>query len=68
MSDDIHTTRRCPHGKLFDDYCEPCEVEEAKTALMRALSEWRDAGAPVEDVISALQEWLGRALPQEPAK
>lgn len=22
---DIHTTRRCPHGKLFDSYCEPCE-------------------------------------------
>lgn len=30
---DIHATRRCPHGKLFDDYCEPCEQadhEESK--------------------------------------
>lgn len=26
---DIHETRRCPHGKLFDDSCEPCEHEEA---------------------------------------
>jgi hypothetical protein len=27
---DIHATRKCPHGKLFDDYCEPCELEEAE--------------------------------------
>lgn len=25
---DIHATRRCPHGKLFDDFCQPCEIDE----------------------------------------
>jgi hypothetical protein len=29
---DIHDTRRCPHGKLFDDHCEPCEKEQQAEA------------------------------------
>jgi hypothetical protein len=30
---DIHSTRRCPHGLLFDDYCEECEFAEEQEAL-----------------------------------
>jgi hypothetical protein len=38
---DIHETRRCPHGKLFDDYCEPCE-EADKSEAESTPSEHRD--------------------------
>ena len=31
---DIHATRRCPHGKLCDDYCQACEVDLAFEAVV----------------------------------
>ena len=31
---DIHATRRCPHGKLCDAYCQPCELDEAFEAVV----------------------------------
>jgi hypothetical protein len=33
---DIHQTRRCPHGKVYDDYCFPCETAEAFMAVVEA--------------------------------
>lgn len=35
---DISQTRKCPHGKLCDDYCAPCEAGERADERSEAAS------------------------------
>lgn len=49
---DIHDTRRCKHGLLYDDLCVYCEVEDAKWSIS---SELRLFAAGKKDIPDSLK-------------